>query len=48
VLRAVITLANDAATLSDQELWARLLALADRPAGTASHREDPGGVTVPR
>jgi hypothetical protein len=31
VLRAVVTLAEDAATLSDQELRARLLALADRP-----------------
>ena len=30
VLRAVITLADDAATLSDQELRDRLLALADR------------------
>jgi hypothetical protein len=46
VLRAVITLANDAATLSDQELWARLLALADRP--RLAQCEDPGGVTVPR
>jgi hypothetical protein len=30
VLRQVITLADDAATLSDEEVWDRLLALADR------------------
>jgi hypothetical protein len=49
VLRAVITLADDAATLSDQELRDRLLALADR-ARPAQRPivEDPGGVTVPR
>jgi hypothetical protein len=49
VLRAVITLADDAATLSDRELRDRLLALADR-ARLAQRPivEDPGGVTVPR
>jgi hypothetical protein len=30
VLRQVITLADDAGTLPDRELWDRLLALADR------------------
>ncbi len=49
VLRAIITLADDAATLSEQELRDRLLALADR-AKLAQRPivEDPGGVTVPR
>ena len=49
VLRAVITLADDAATLPDKELRDRLLALADR-ARLAQHPivQDPGGVTVPR
>jgi hypothetical protein len=48
VLRAVITLADDAATLSDQELRDRLLALADR-ARLAQRAivADPGDVTVP-
>jgi hypothetical protein len=49
VLRAVITLADDAATLPSKELRDRLLALADR-AKLAQRPivEDPGGVTVPR
>ncbi len=49
VLRQVITLADDAAALSDQELRDRLLALADR-ARLAQYPsvQDPGGVTVPR
>jgi hypothetical protein len=49
VLRHVITLGGDAATLSDQELRDRLLALADR-ARLAQRPvvEDLGGVTVPR
>jgi hypothetical protein len=52
VLRAVITLADDVATLSDTELRDRLLALADR-ARLAQHPlaltvHDTGGVTLPR
>ena len=49
VLRAVITLADDAATLPDTELRDRLLALADR--ARQAQRPivaDPGGITVPR
>jgi hypothetical protein len=52
VLRAVITLADDAATLPDQELRDRLLALADRarleqrPLALTGH--EPGDVTLPR
>jgi hypothetical protein len=49
VLRAVITLADDAAMLSDAELRDRLLALADR--ARLAQRPivaDPGGVMLPR
>ncbi len=52
VLRQMITLADDAATLTDAELRDRLLALADRARlaqrPSALTVEDPGGVTVPR
>jgi hypothetical protein len=52
VLRQMITLADDAATLTDAELRDRLLALADRARlaqrPLALTVEDPGGVTVPR
>jgi hypothetical protein len=49
VLRAVITLADDAATLLDQELRDRLPALADR-ARPAQRPivQDPEGVTLSR
>jgi hypothetical protein len=49
VLRQVITLAGDSATLSDPELRDCLLALADR-ARLAQHPivQDSGGVTVSR
>ena len=50
VLRAVVTLADDAATLSDQELRDRLLALADRArlAQPPFTVHDPGNVKLPR
>ena len=49
VLRAVITLADDSATLPDTELRDRLLALADRAKlAQCPTVEDPEGVTVPR
>jgi ribosomal protein L37AE/L43A len=48
-LRTVITLTDDAATLPDQELRDRLLALADRAKLTQYPTvEDPQGVTLPR
>jgi hypothetical protein len=48
VLRAVVTLADDAPTITDQQLRDRLLALAER-ARLAQRAivEDSGGVTVP-
>jgi ribosomal protein L37AE/L43A len=48
VLRAVVTLADDAPTITDQQLRDRLVALADR-ARLAQHPivQDSGGVTVP-
>lgn len=52
VLRQMITLADDAATLSDTELRDRLLALADRARLAqrllALTVQDPGGVKSPR
>jgi hypothetical protein len=52
VLRQVISLADDVATLSDTELRDRLLALADRARlaqrPLALTGQDPGGVTLPR
>jgi hypothetical protein len=49
VLRAVVTLADDAPTITDQQLRDRLLALAER-ARLAQRAivQDSGGVTVPR
>jgi hypothetical protein len=52
VLRTVITLADEAATLPGKELRDRLLALADRARlvqrPVALTVQDPGGVTLPR
>jgi transposase-like protein len=49
VLRQVISLADDTATLSDSELRDRLLALADRARlAQCPIVADPGGVTLPR